>query len=738
MPPMQKSPRRYFARHRLALAIASLLSVPAVGYAVVADKPDADSYEVITVVAHRQARQQSEVTGTVTVIDENRMQRELALDIADLVRYEPGVDIDQGGSRFGHGGFTIRGIGGNRSVIVVDNIPLADGFSVGNFSDSGRGLAELGLVSRVEVLRGPASTLYGSKALGGVVSFALLDVDDVLQFSDFGGFVNVSGNSDRDRYRGTVATAWRQGDYGVLVAGAHQRSAEPNLAQTPSVQDQLDVEQNAMLIRFAKETDRTRLRFSIDTTEERRDSDILALLGQGRFALTTLMQGDDWREQQRFVVDQYFQDIAGIDRGNWRVWRQLVNTQQATYEERQAAPTPISIARDFELQQSTWGVGADLENDIQLLGYQQRIGYGFELVQTNVSDRRDGVQTNLNTGATTQVILGERFPLRDFPNSDITELGVYVHDEIALWQGGPTLSPGLRYEYYQLKSKVDALYAEAFPSAQVTDLTESHWLPKLGLMWPLAANVDGFMQYAEGFRAPPFSDVNIGLYMPMMNIVAIPNPDLKSERGRTMEAGLRWRGDSAQLEAVVFRNHYRDFIETRAALGFDPALGMLVFQSQNRERVRIEGAELRYRQALSDSFELSLAAEVTRGYEQGTDTAENRHLSSVAPARATIELAWLPSLMWESRLFMQSSRGQRELHDASGALLFSAPGYTTFDWVTQWFPNERWALSFGVFNLGDKTYWRHGGSRSRLANDPYVPLWAEPGRSFGAAATFRF
>ena len=39
------------------------------------------------------------------------------------------------------------------------------------------------------------------------------------------------------------------------------------------------------------------------------------------------------------------------------------------------------IARNFELQQSTWGVGADLENDIQLLGYQQRIGYGFELVQ---------------------------------------------------------------------------------------------------------------------------------------------------------------------------------------------------------------------------------------------------------------------------------------------------------------------------------------------------------------------
>ncbi|MCL4409192.1 MAG: TonB-dependent receptor [Gammaproteobacteria bacterium] len=735
---MQKSPIRRFTPHRLALAIATLVSVPVATHAMAGEQSDADTYEIITVVAHRQARQQSEVTGTVTVIDENRIQRELAIDVADLIRYEPGVDIDNGGSRFGHSGFTIRGIGGNRSVIVVDNIPLADGFSVGNFSDSGRGLSELGLVSRVEVLRGPASTLYGSKALGGVVAFSLLDVDDVLHAGDFGGFVNLSGNTDRDRYRATAATAWRHGDYGVLIAGAHQRSAEPNLAQTPNVQDQLNLTQDAVLLRFTKDTDRSRIRFSADSTEEQRDSDILALLGQGRFALTTLMQGDDWRQQQRFVVDQYFQKVAGIDRGNWRIWRQLVNTQQGTFEERRAAATPVSISRDFELQQSTWGIGADLENDFQFADLQQRIGYGFEWLQTKVSDRRDGVQTNLNTGATTNIILGERFPLRDFPNSEITELGLMWPLSIKLWQGGPTLSPGLRYEYYQLKSYADALYSEAFPNAEVTDLTESHWLPKLGLMWPLSTSLDGFVQYAEGFRAPPFSDVNIGLYMPMMNIVAIPNPDLKSERGRTVEAGARWRGASAQVEAVVFRNDYRDFIETRAALGFDPELGMLVFQSQNRERVRIEGAELRYRQALGNRFELSLAAEVTRGYEQGMEAAENRNLSSVAPARATLELAYLPSLNWESRLFIQSSRGQRELNDASGAALFSAPGYTTFDWVTQWFPNENWALTFGVFNLSDKTYWRHSGSRTRVANDPYLPLWAEPGRSVGASTTYRF
>ncbi|MCH8501145.1 MAG: TonB-dependent receptor [Aliidiomarina sp.] len=734
---MQKFSDVSFVPTSLALAISSalLFTIPLTSYA---EDELADTYEVITVVAHRQARQQSEVTGTVTVIDEHRMQRELALDVADLIRYEPGIDIDQGSTRFGHGGFTIRGIGGNRSSIVIDNVPVGDGFSVGNFSDTGRGLSELGLISRVEVLRGPASTLYGSKALGGVVAFSMLDIDDVIRSGDFGGFVNVSGQSDRDRYRATAATAWQQGDYGFLIAGAHQRANEPNLPSSPDVQDQLDQKQDAILLRFAKETDRARLRISFDSQEEKRESDILALLGQGRFAMTTLMTGDDTRDQWRFVIDQYFQNVAGIDRGNWRIWRQMTNTRQDTYEERRAAPVPISIERDFEFQQKAWGVGSDLENDLQLGGFKQRLGYGFELIKTQVADRRDGLQTNLMNGSTTTIILGEQFPLRDFPNSDVTELGVYVHDEIQLWSAGPTLSPGLRYEYYKLNSTADDLYTSAFPNTEVTDLSESRWLPKLGLLWPLQENLDWFVQYAEGFRAPPFSDVNIGLYMPMMNLVAIPNPDLKSEKGRTIETGLRWQNADSQLEVVFFRNHYRDFIETRAALGFDPARGMLVFQSQNRDRVCIEGAEMRARQSLGNFFEVRVAAEITRGYEQGASSEENHHLSEVAPARATVELAWLPNMHWESRLFVQASRGQRDLVDASGAALFSAPGYTTVDWVSQWLPNETWSVTFGVFNLTDKTYWRQSGSRLRPANDPYLPLWVEPGRSVGASVTMRF
>lgn len=83
-----------------------------------------------------------------------------------------------------------------------------------------------------------------------------------------------------------------------------------------------------------------------------------------------------------------------------------------------------------------------------------------------------------------------------------------------LWRDGPSLSPGLRYERYALRAKQDSLFAERYPNSEVTDLTHDAWLPKVGLLWPLTGNAEWFAQYARGYLAPPFTDVNVGLYYP--------------------------------------------------------------------------------------------------------------------------------------------------------------------------------------------------------------------------------
>src|SRR5699024_3448833 len=138
------------------------------------------------------------------------------------------------------------------------------------------------------------------------------------------------------------------------------------------------------------------------------------------------------------------------------------------------------------------------------------------------------------------------------------------------------------------------------------------WLPRLGLIWPISPSLEFFAQHARGLRAPPFGDVNIGLEWPQFRVRAIANPDLKPEKGRTFEAGLRWRGTNARAEVALYRNDYRDFIQSRAPLGFDPESGFNLFQSVNRDRVRIEGGELRLRHRLGAGFSAELAGEWSR------------------------------------------------------------------------------------------------------------------------------
>ncbi|NEZ05039.1 TonB-dependent receptor [Wenzhouxiangella sp. XN201] len=717
----------------LTMMLSSTLGAQAVDEG---DEQESDrEIDRITVVAHRQPRQVSEVAGTVTVIDEERLARDMVVDAADLVRYEPGVAIDGGGTRFGFNGFRIRGIGGNRAAVVIDNVPVADQFSVGSFADTGRGLLELGLTQRVEILRGPASTLYGSKALGGVVAISTLDADDIIDSGRHGTRVGLRAATDSDRARLMAARAFRKGDFDFLIAGAAQHGSETEVADRPEATplDRLERDHHAILLRSGLETGLGRVRLTLDGMRETRDADIRAMIGSGRLAFTEKLLGNDRRHQWRVLLDQDLAAFGPVSRGHWRLWHQLTDVVQETDDRRPSAPTPVEVFRRFEFQQETTGLGTDLESGFRALGLAHRLGYGFEFSRSEVREKRDGLQTNLTTGETTKTIIGETLPLRDFPSTRVDELGIYLHDEIRLWPGGPTLSPGIRYEFYDLSLLDDPLFEASFPDADTTELSNSSWLPKLGLVWPMGDSTEFFAQYARGLRAPPFGDVNIGLELPQFRVKAIANPDLEPEKGRTVEAGLRWRGTASRAEVTLYRNDYRNFIQTRAPLGFDPASGFLLFQSINRDRVRIEGGELRLQQHLGGGFTAELSGEWSRGQDRDT----GRNLPGISPPAAIGELSWLSaSATLETRLVATAVRGQRELLDEQDEALFSAPGYLTVDWLTRWFPRPDLEIGLGLFNLTDRQYWRSGNVIGRTPDDPTLPLLAEPGRWVMASLTW--
>jgi len=189
-------------------------------------KPDG---QAITVTATRQPVPVADAPATVTVIDEKRIADELVTDIKDLVRYEPGVTVPRAPTRFGaalgvtgragNEGFIVRGIGGNRVLIQVDGVRVPDGFTFGAQS-AGRGdYVDLGLVKSVEILRGPASALYGSDGLSGAVSFVTSDPSDFLTGGkSIGGIVRAAYSSSDNEFAETAILAGRTGSVSAMLA----------------------------------------------------------------------------------------------------------------------------------------------------------------------------------------------------------------------------------------------------------------------------------------------------------------------------------------------------------------------------------------------------------------------------------------------------------------------------------------------------------------------------------------
>jgi len=175
------------------LLFASAAMLPAVP----AFAQDVEDDGEIVVVASGVAQPAAESGRAVTVLDRADLDRVQAVTISDVLATVPGISVTRNG---GAGGFTavrIRGAEGEQTLVLIDGVRVNDPSSPGGGYDFGNLLA--GSADRVEVLRGPNSTIWGSQAIGGVVNVITLDGRD-----GFGARANAEGGSF-NTYSGNAA-----------------------------------------------------------------------------------------------------------------------------------------------------------------------------------------------------------------------------------------------------------------------------------------------------------------------------------------------------------------------------------------------------------------------------------------------------------------------------------------------------------------------------------------------------
>ncbi len=416
------------------------------------------------------------------------------------------------------------------------------------------------------------------------------------------------------------------------------------------------------------------------------------------------------------------------------VYTQRTQTGQHAdqWRERESrTPYPTLRERDFDLQQRGDGLRLVGQSRASTGAARHWQVFGIEYGHIAYEELRNGLETNLDTGASTPVIIGERMPVRDFPNSTSSQVGAFWQDEITL--GRFAIVPGMRWERYRLDAHPDAIYREDNPGLTPANIASTSLTPKLGARMAVGDSGSLFAQYARGYRAPPFSDVNVAFTIPAFNYITLPNPDLRPEKSHGIEVGYRHESASRSFEVSVYENRYRDLIESRARIGTDPNTGALLFQSVNRARARIHGVEMSLEQSFGHFRDGDWSLRTAAAWARGEDTARDLPLNTVQPARAVLGLRY-QAHAWGIELAGTAVERVAHVDDSAGAL-YRPTGYGLLDLFAWYEPAQHVRLHAGLFNLGDRRYWEWRSARNIALDASDRDFFTAPGINMSVGAS---
>jgi len=205
--------------------LALVAALPALGLPSLAlaaeTADDANAVDQVVVTAGRASDKLSETPVSTTVITAETLRQRQAVVVSDLLSRTPGVTVTRNGGVGGSTQVRIRGAETDQTAVLIDGVKLNDPSSTGGGYNFATLLA--GDVDRIEVLRGPQSTLWGSQAIGGVVSMITKTPDGPLS-----GDATVEGGSRATAYARVGVGAG--GDWGGwrLAAGSYTTAGVSN------------------------------------------------------------------------------------------------------------------------------------------------------------------------------------------------------------------------------------------------------------------------------------------------------------------------------------------------------------------------------------------------------------------------------------------------------------------------------------------------------------------------------
>lgn len=728
-------------------AIACVVGTVFSGQLYAAQMPVAQAeIEPVVVTADRNAQTLDKAAPNVSVIGRKTLNQASAQNLDDIVMYESGVSVPSDNNRRGHAGINIRGIDGNRILMMVDGVRIPESYAGGgsNGAISGRDMVESDTLKQVDIVKGPYSALYGSDALGGVVNMVTLSPSDFVDADKRGHFSLKHGYRSRDRSHGVTATAagFHENAEGLLMLTRRQGHETENMGSDTSystARTATNPQKNNAYNILAKGNignEHHRLETLYEQYYHANDTVLANGLGsQSRGPVTIATSESNARDRirrQRIEAGYRYTGEGRLKEANLTAYQQKLRTEDDAVDAsitRMGARQLGNSTRysDYGFNQTIRGLNGrgvwEFDGAVK-----QTVVAGAEYKHAETARPRDSLTVDNLTGAVSKVYAGSTYPNKTFPDSKRKTFSVYAQDSLT-FGNGIVLTPALRYEKDKLNTSTDQAYLNANPSGTATRFSDSAFTPSLRLSVPMGEQFTGFATYSQGFRTPPFDSATMAFSNTTYGYAVIPNANLKSERSNSFELGMKFKNERARAQVTAFYNRYRNFID-RTEVGTSTIGGrpIIQYQYQNLDRVKTYGAEASAAYKFLPGWQVSGSIAWMRGKQQ-----DGTPLDSAYPLNGVLGLDYTQEKWGAGTKLRWSKKHSRVSSDT----VFQAPGYGVWD-VGAWYkPFKNLEIGANIYNVGNKKYWQHadvaGMSRSSV-----MDLYTETGRNFAATVQLKF
>ena len=579
------------------------------------------------------------------------LDKQMVSDESDLVRYDPGISVVEGG-RSGSNGFTIRGVDKDRVAINVDGLAQAESRSseafqelfgaYGNFN-ANRNTSEPENFSEVTLTKGADSLKSGSGALGGAVNYKTKSASDYVSeekpyhLGIKGGHI---GRNSQKFSSITAAGTWlgldalmvytrrfgketkNNSDAADTVIKDSKQSWSPNAGSTNygslgiarSKPDPQNWENISTLFKLGYNfNDQNRIGWIYEDSRTDRTTTELSNMWAANWKGEAL---GDTRSRQDISYRKRigFEYKKQLDQGPWdslnlRYDRQTIDMSTWTWD----LPTDYAqnginsdvyhMFRNIRQKTAQYSVDAEKQIDFSKSVWAMQYGLGGSKNDNGNSDHSYWV----------------RLYDPKYQTSNSQELTMLVEssskNRFAYWnntfQFGDSsqyrLNAGVRYDNSSSKAKDNPNYTPAI-RGQIpylgSERKHSGFSYGLGLDWKFTPHLNLLAKYSTGFRAPTSDET--WLLFPHPDFYLKANPNLKAETAKNFELGLAGSGKAGNFKLSGFQTRYRNFIELTymgvssdnpnspnyAPISDGTALvSSPVWQNQNRSSAWVKGLE---------------------------------------------------------------------------------------------------------------------------------------------------